>query len=69
MAAKGLEVSSKAVAELYKAFVDIVIYDIRDGVINPDEIEKMGIKAVALDTMMTDEGKRRGLAEKILKLI
>jgi hypothetical protein len=64
-----LEVSSKTVAELYKDFVDIFIYDIRDDVIDPTEIEKMGIKAVALDTMMTDEEKRVELAEKILELI
>ena len=68
MAAKGLDVSSKAVAELYKDFVDIFIYDIRDDIINPAGIEKMGIKAVALDTMMVDEEKRVGLAEKVLKL-
>ncbi|MBZ3935708.1 2-phospho-L-lactate transferase [Methanimicrococcus blatticola] len=68
MAAKGLEVSSKGVVELYRDFVDIFVYDIRDEVINPAEIEAMGIQAVALDTMMTDEGKRKGLAEKVLEL-
>ncbi|MCL2549636.1 MAG: 2-phospho-L-lactate transferase [Methanimicrococcus sp.] len=68
MAAKGLDVSSKGVAELYKDFIDIFVYDIRDGVLNPEEIEKMGIKAVALDTMMTDEEKRMNLAKEILML-
>ncbi len=68
MAAKGLEVSSKGVAELYKDFIDIFVYDIRDDVIVPEEIEAMGIRAVALDTMMTDEKKRKNLAEEILKL-
>jgi len=68
MAARGLEVSSRSVAELYKDFVDVFIYDIRDDVIDPVEIEEMGIKAVAFDTMMIDEEKRVGLAEKILEL-
>ncbi|MDL2261492.1 2-phospho-L-lactate transferase [Methanimicrococcus sp. OttesenSCG-928-J09] len=68
MAAKGLEVSSKGVAELYKDFIDIFVYDIRDDVIDPAEIEAMGIQAVALDTMMTDEEKRADLAKEILKL-
>ena len=69
MAAKGLEVSSKAVAELYEDFIDVFVYDIRDEIIDPAEIEKMGIKAAALDTMMIDEEKRTALAEKILELI
>ena len=69
MAAKGLEVSSRSVVELYKDFVDIFVYDIHDAVIDPVELEKMGIKAVAFDTMMIDEEKRLALAEKILKLI
>ena len=69
MAAKGLEVSSRSIVELYKEFIDIFVYDIRDDVIDPVEIEKMGIKAIALDTMMTDEEKRVTLADKILKLI
>ncbi|MDV0445298.1 Phosphoenolpyruvate transferase [Methanimicrococcus sp. At1] len=69
MAAKGLEVSSKGVAELYQDFVDVFVYDIRDDVIDPAEIEAMGIQAVALDTMMTDEGKRKKLAGKVLKLL
>lgn len=68
MAAKGIEVSSKGVAELYKDFIDIFVYDIRDDVINPAEIEAMGIQAVALDTMMTDEKKRKELAKEILRL-
>ena len=69
MAAKGLDVSSKAVADLYKDFIDIFIYDICDEVIDPAEIEKMGIKTAVLDTMMTDDKKRADLAEKILELI
>ncbi|MCL2862809.1 MAG: 2-phospho-L-lactate transferase [Methanimicrococcus sp.] len=68
MAAKGLDVSSKSVAALYKDFIDVFVYDIRDGVLNPEDIEKMGIKAVALDTMMTDEERRTELAREILKL-
>lgn len=69
MTAKGLEVSSKGVAELYEDFIDVFVYDIRDDVIIPEEIEAMGIRAVALDTMMTDEKKRKELAEKVLKLL
>jgi LPPG:FO 2-phospho-L-lactate transferase len=68
MAAKGLEVSSKSVAALYKEFVDIFIYDIRDDVLNPKDIEEMGMKAVAFDTMMTGEEKRVALAKKCLEL-
>jgi LPPG:FO 2-phospho-L-lactate transferase len=67
MAAAGLDVSSKSVAELYKEFVDVFIYDIRDDV-NPNDIEAMGMKAVAFDTLMTDEEKRTALAKKCLDL-
>lgn len=68
MAAKGLDVSSSGVAALYKDFVDVFVYDIRDDVFDPKAAEEMGIKAVALDTMMVDEEKRVNLAEQILKL-
>ena len=68
MAAKGLEVSSRGVAELYKDFVDVFVYDIRDDVLNPKDIEAMGMKAVAFDTMMVDEGKRVDLARECLRL-
>ncbi|MDR2943774.1 MAG: 2-phospho-L-lactate transferase [Methanosarcinales archaeon] len=68
MAAKGLEVSSKGVAGLYQDFIDVFVYDISDDVLLPEEIEAMGIRPAALDTMMTDEEKRKKLAEEILKL-
>ena len=68
MAAKGLEVSSRGVAELYKDFVDVFVYDIRDDVLNPKDIEAMGMKAVAFDTMMVNEEKRIELARKCLGL-
>ncbi|WNY24193.1 Phosphoenolpyruvate transferase [Methanimicrococcus hongohii] len=68
MTAKGLEVSSKGVADLYKEFIDIFVYDIRDDILNPEEIEAMGISAISLDTMMTDEEKRVRLAKELMKL-
>jgi LPPG:FO 2-phospho-L-lactate transferase len=68
MASKGLEVSSRGVAELYKDFVDIFVYDIHDDILNPKELEAMGIQAIATDTMMTNEEKRVNLAREILKL-
>lgn len=68
MAAKGLDVSSKGVAELYKDIIDVFVYDIRDNILDPKDIEKMGIKAVSLDTLMTDEERRTNLAKEILTL-
>lgn len=68
MAAKGIDVSSTGVAELYQEIADIFVYDIRDEILNPAAIEALGMKAVALDTLMTDEKKRVHLAQEILKL-
>ncbi|WNY27571.1 2-phospho-L-lactate transferase [Methanolapillus ohkumae] len=69
MKAKKMDVTAKAVAEFYQDIIDIFVYDIRDTVINPEEIRNMGIKPVAFDTLMTDFEKRKDLAEKVLELL
>jgi len=45
------------------------IYNIRDEVIDFVEIEKMGIKAMMLKTMMIDEEKRKKPVEELLQRI
>ncbi|WNY25921.1 2-phospho-L-lactate transferase [Methanolapillus millepedarum] len=68
MASIGMDVTSKSVAEFYRDVVDVFVYDIRDTVIDPAEIENMGILPVAFDTLMTDFEKREKLAGKVLEL-
>ncbi|MHA1595977.1 MAG: 2-phospho-L-lactate transferase [Candidatus Baldrarchaeia archaeon] len=66
MKAKGVEVSSLGVAELYSDFLDIFIIDKRDQNLK-DEIEGLGIKVIVADTIMDNDEKRMRLALITLK--
>ncbi|MDV0447436.1 Phosphoenolpyruvate transferase [Methanosarcinaceae archaeon Ag5] len=68
MKSRGMDVTSKAVAEFYRDVVDVFVYDVRDTVIDPAEIKEMGIVPVAFDTLMVDFEKREKLAGKVLEL-
>jgi LPPG:FO 2-phospho-L-lactate transferase len=65
MKAEGLEVTSTQVARLYDDFLDEIIIDIKDGS-ESNKIEKLGIKATILDTVMKSEADSVDLAQKIL---
>ncbi len=61
MRALGYEVSSRGVLELYADFVDLFIYDVRDR----SELEGGRCRVIRTDTLMTDPGKAKALAEFI----
>jgi LPPG:FO 2-phospho-L-lactate transferase len=61
----GMEVSAKQVAMLYAQFLDIFVIDRRDEEAK-EEIERMGIKVIVTDTVMTDAGKKLALAKDVI---
>ena len=67
MRAEGLEVSSTGIAMLYKDFLDEIIIDVKDKS-EANRIEKLGIKATILDTVMKSEADSVSLAQKILEI-
>ncbi|HVY54831.1 MAG TPA: 2-phospho-L-lactate transferase [Thermodesulfobacteriota bacterium] len=61
----GLEVSSAGVARLYRDFLDVMVIDSEDAG-EAERIAGMGIKAVVLDTVMSDARKASALASAVL---
>jgi LPPG:FO 2-phospho-L-lactate transferase len=61
----GMESSAKQVATIYANFLDIFIIDRRDEDAK-DEIEKLGIKVIVTDTVMTDSDSKLALAQDVL---
>ncbi|MGE0101975.1 MAG: 2-phospho-L-lactate transferase [Blastocatellales bacterium] len=68
MADLGYEVSARGVAGMYEDIVDVFILDRRDEAM-AGEIERMGMKTVVTDTVMSDAGKRTELAGTTLTAI
>jgi LPPG:FO 2-phospho-L-lactate transferase len=64
MRTKGIEVSSRGVAEFYKDIMDVFIVDYRD---KEKEIE--GVEVCKTDTLMKDGEKREKLAKFIVDLL
>ncbi|MER3447547.1 MAG: 2-phospho-L-lactate transferase [Candidatus Dadabacteria bacterium] len=63
----GLEVSSAAVARLYKDFLDKIVIDEKDA-LETDRIRSIGIKPLVADTVMSNDEKARRLAQRVLEL-
>ena len=63
----GAEVSARGVAELYRGLIDAFVIDERDADLATD-IEAMGIRTRALDTIMGDVAVAQQLAEAALSL-
>lgn len=68
MAGLGHEVSALGVARLYRDFVDVMVIDIQDGGLRGD-IEKLGLKVVVTDTIMSGMDKKINLARTILNCL
>lgn len=68
MADLGYEVSARGVAGMYEDIVDVFILDRRDEAM-AGEIERLGMKTVITDTVMSDAGKRTELAGTTLAAI
>ena len=63
----GADVSASGVAGLYKDFCDVFVVDERDEA-EIALVEAHGIRAVALDTMMTDRRASERLARQLLEI-
>ncbi len=66
LAARGEEVSALGVARRYVGLVDVFVIDRADAALAPD-VERLGLRAVVTDTVMTDEGSRAALARAVLE--
>jgi LPPG:FO 2-phospho-L-lactate transferase len=65
MAALGVEVSPRGVAQLYRDFVDVLVVDGRDRS-QLAAVEALGIRAVAEQTLMTSQARKTALARAVL---
>lgn len=65
MEGKGVEVSAKGVAELYREFLDVLIIDQKDRS-HVAEIEKLGVNAIVEQTLMTSLDRKEQLARTVL---
>lgn len=64
----GLESSARGVARQYAGLVDTFVLDGLDADLTP-AIEALGMRAVAVDTIMSDEAGRARLARSVLEAI
>jgi LPPG:FO 2-phospho-L-lactate transferase len=65
MEGKGVEVSAKGVAELYHEFLDVLVIDKKDRSLVA-EIEKLGVKVIVEQTLMTSLDRKKQLARTVL---
>jgi LPPG:FO 2-phospho-L-lactate transferase len=65
LASLGHEATALGVARVYAGLIDVFVLDTIDAALVP-EVEALGIRAVAADTIMTDDESRTRLARTIL---
>jgi LPPG:FO 2-phospho-L-lactate transferase len=68
LAALGHESSALGVARLYAGLVDVFVLDVEDAGAAPD-VEGLGLRAVATDTIMRDDASRARLAGEVLAAV
>lgn len=68
MRALGHEVSAAAVAEMYAGIIDTFVLDAVDAASAP-AVERLGLRAVVTDTMMTSRQRRAELAQAVLDAV
>jgi len=66
MRARGLEVSPAGVAAAYAPWLRALLVDPRDSDAAPG-LERVGVRAVVTDVMMTDHGREVALARRVLE--
>ena len=66
MKSMGYQASAGAVAEMYRDFLDVFVLDRADARLAP-EIEKLGMRALVTDTVMSGAARRTALARAVLK--
>jgi LPPG:FO 2-phospho-L-lactate transferase len=65
LASLGHEVSALGVARLYRGLVDVMVIDAVDAALVP-AVEALGMRCVAVPTMMTDAATKAALARDVL---
>jgi LPPG:FO 2-phospho-L-lactate transferase len=68
MRGMGMEVSALGVARLYRGLVDVFVLDSEDKSLAP-AVEKIGMRAVVTNTIMTGTAQRKALARTVLKAV
>ncbi len=68
MAAKGLPVSALGVAQLYSAWLDLLVIDTRDQGLAP-HLLGLGIRPVVTDTIMTDRRREAALGRAVVEAL
>jgi LPPG:FO 2-phospho-L-lactate transferase len=68
LAALGHESSALGVARGYAGLIDAFVLDTVDAALAP-EIERLGVRAVVTDTIMTDDASRARLAREVLEAV
>jgi len=66
MTGMGIDVSAVGVARCYRDFLDVMVIDQQDAHLL-DEIEELGIPAIATDTIMRDAETKAALARTVLE--
>jgi len=64
--ARGLPVSAVSIADLYRPWLDVLVFDRRDAALAPD-IERCGVRPVLTETLMTDAARETALARAVLE--
>jgi hypothetical protein len=67
MTAKGLRVSPAGIAQHYRDWLDILVIHRQDAS-QTAEVERLGIRPVLADTLMTDRTKEIALARQLLEV-
>jgi LPPG:FO 2-phospho-L-lactate transferase len=68
MKTMGMDVSALGVAKIYKGLVDVLVIDKKDAHLVP-AIEKLGMKTVVTNTIMSGTAEKKALARSALKAI
>ena len=68
MQSMGMEVSARGVAEMYRGLVDTLILDREDQNL-ASSIEKLGMRAIVTDTVMTGREEKEALARTVLEAL
>jgi LPPG:FO 2-phospho-L-lactate transferase len=66
LAALGEEVSALGVARRYVGLADAFVIDLADAALAPD-VERLGMRAVVAESVMTDDVSRAALARAVLE--
>jgi LPPG:FO 2-phospho-L-lactate transferase len=67
MKGMGLKASALGVAELYRGLVDVFVLDRQDRDLAPS-IEKLGMRAVVVNTIMSSAARKKALSQSVVKV-